>query len=270
MIESYSEEEGEHGIDFDIHSDINEVIMDKNNGWFPKATHQLTIFLVKLRYHRVINNFYLSTLKKSEESMGWYLILLSTATSAFTVANNVEEEPFENYHTYVNGALTTISFATSLIGAWMKKKQFVERINNIDRYYQKLNTLCEAIEFELIKIPEDKMNYQSFKEKYHNKIKEYLVPNPLITPDQWKETVKVITKDYPELIDPDGSDENKLWPWYSLFKHRDRMSGKSRRMMTNYSDKILNKKKYINKDIENPEWNEEEFVSKRGNGCFMS
>ena len=48
------------------------------------------------------------------------------------------------------------------------------------------------------------------------------------------------------------------------------MSGKSKRMMTNYSDKILNKKKYINKDIENPEWNEEEFTPKRGNGCFMS
>jgi hypothetical protein len=200
--------------------------------------------------------------------MGWYLILLSTATSAFTVANNVEEEPFENYHIYVNGALTTISFTTSLIGAWMKKKQFVERINNIDRYYQKLNTLCEAIEFELIKITQDKMNYQSFKEKYHNKIKEYLVPNPLITPDQWKETVKVITKNYPELIDPDGTDENKLWPWYSLFKHKDKYTGKSKRTFTNYSDKILNKKKYINKDIEIAVWDEKE-ESRKKSGCFM-
>ena len=50
------------------------------------------------------------------------------------------------------------------------------------------------------------------------------------------------------------------------------MTGKSKRTFTNYSDKILNKKKYINKDIdiEINMWDEdEEFVSRRKSGCFM-
>jgi hypothetical protein len=211
-----------------------------NQGWSDQARDQLLIFLSKLRYHRVINNFYLSTLKKSEATFGWNLILLSTITSALTVANNVEEEPIQHYHLTINILLNTVSFTTSLIGAYMKKKQFVERINNIDRYYQKLNTLCEGIEFELIKIVEDKMPYEAFKKKYYNKIKEYLVPNPLISPSEWKSTVKEITLNYPELIDPDDTDENRLWPWYSM------KPGKGgEKTLTPYSDRILNKYKYI-------------------------
>lgn len=211
-----------------------------NQGWSDEAVNQLLIFLSKLRYHRVINNFYLSTLKKSEASFGWNLILLSTLTSALTVANNVEEEPVQHYHLIINILLNTVSFTTSLIGAYMKKKQFVERINNIDRYYQKLNTLCEGIEFELIKTSEDKMPYEAFKKKYYNKIKEYLVPNPLISPSGWKSTVKEITINYPELINPDDTDENRLWPWYSM-----QPGEEGEKTLTNYSDRILNKNIYV-------------------------
>ena len=214
----------------------------ENQGWSDEAVNQLLIFLSKLRYHRVINNFYLSTLKKSEATFGWNLILLSTITSALTVANNVEEEPIQHYHLTINILLNTVSFTTSLIGAYMKKKQFVERINNIDRYYQKLNTLCEGIEFELIKITEDKMPYEAFKKKYYNKIKEYLVPNPLISPSEWKLTVKEITLNYPELIDPDDTDENRLWPWYSMSPGE-----QGKKTLTPYSDRILNKSKYVPK-----------------------
>ena len=214
---------------------------NENQGWSDEAINQLIIFLSKLRYHRVINNFYLSTLKKSEASFGWNLILLSTLTSALTVANNVEEEPVQHYHLTINILLNTVSFTTSLIGAYMKKKQFVERINNIDRYYQKLNTLCEGIEFELIKTSQDKMPYEAFKNKYYNKIKEYLVPNPLISPSGWKSTVKEITINYPELINPDDTDENRLWPWYSMQP----AEGEREKTLTNYSDRILNKNIYV-------------------------
>lgn len=253
----------EQMVDVDLENPTNETLYNDsgddesvysytndNQGWSDEAVNQLLIFLSKLRYHRVINNFYLSTLKKSEATFGWNLILLSTITSALTVANNVEEEPIQHYHLTINILLNTVSFTTSLIGAYMKKKQFVERINNIDRYYQKLNTLCEGIEFELIKITEDKMPYEAFKKKYYNKIKEYLVPNPLISPSEWKSTVKEITLNYPELIDPDDTDENRLWPWYSMSPGE-----QGEKTLTPYSDRILNKSKYVPKYINKEKYN---------------
>jgi len=187
----------------------------EDNGWTVPIQEQLKILLLKLRYHRIVNNFYLSNLKRIESKAGWYLILLSTFTSALTVGNNVEEEPFENYHLSINVILTTVSFTTSLIGAWMKKQQYVERINTIDRYFQKLNKICEEIEFELIKVPEDRKNYDNFKEEYYDQIKLYLVPNPAITPKEWKKTVYEITINYPEMLNPDDQDESKMWPWFS-------------------------------------------------------
>ena len=125
----------EQMVDVDLENPTNETLYNDsgddesvysytndNQGWSDEAVNQLLIFLSKLRYHRVINNFYLSTLKKSEATFGWNLILLSTITSALTVANNVEEEPIQHYHLTINILLNTVSFTTSLIGAYMKKK----------------------------------------------------------------------------------------------------------------------------------------------------
>jgi hypothetical protein len=166
------------------------------------------------------------------------------------VGNNVEEEPFENYHLSINVILTTVSFTTSLIGAWMKKQQYVERINTIDRYFQKLNKICEEIEFELIKIPEDRKNYDNFKEEYYDQIKLYLVPNPAITPKEWKKTVYEITINYPEMLNPDDQDESKMWPWFSplptLVKGKTLLDeDKMERIKTNYEKNIIETYKKI-------------------------
>jgi hypothetical protein len=222
----------------------------EDNGWTVPIQEQLKILLLKLRYHRIVNNFYLSNLKRIESKAGWYLILLSTFTSALTVGNNVEEEPFENYHLSINVILTTVSFTTSLIGAWMKKQQYVERINTIDRYFQKLNKICEEIEFELIKVPEDRKNYDNFKEEYYDQIKLYLVPNPAITPKEWKKTVYEITINYPEMLNPDDQDESKMWPWFSplptLVKGETLLDeDKMERIKTNYEKNIIETYKKI-------------------------
>lgn len=222
----------------------------EDNGWTVPIQEQLKILLLKLRYHRIVNNFYLSNLKRIESKAGWYLILLSTFTSALTVGNNVEEEPFENYHLSINVILTTVSFTTSLIGAWMKKQQYVERINTIDRYFQKLNKICEEIEFELIKVPEDRKNYDNFKEEYYDQIKLYLVPNPAITPKEWKKTVYEITINYPEMLNPDDQDESKMWPWFSplptLVKGKTLLDeDKMERIKTNYEKNIIETYKKI-------------------------
>ena len=155
----------------------NKVNIMKVNGWSDEAQAQLEICLWKLRYNRIINNFYFSELKKEEAQLSWYIILISTLTSGLTVANNVKEEPFQYFRLSINISLTSCSMITSLIATWMKKKQYIERINDVDRYFQKLNKLCEEVNFELVKIHEDRSDYITFKEVSFPKISEYLIPN---------------------------------------------------------------------------------------------
>ena len=103
---------------------------------------------------------------------------------------------------------------TSLIAAWIKKQQFVERINEVDKYLININSLCEEIDVQFMLLEKDRIPYKEFKEKYIPQITNYVSSNPMIPPESWKKCVKEITLKYPQLIEPDNNDENKLWPWF--------------------------------------------------------
>lgn len=198
--ESDEETEDEHGIPI--------------QRWSKTKKHRLQKCLWKLKYNRIISSFYLNDLKKQEEKFSWWIIVISTITSGLTVANNVENIPFKNYDIYINTALTLSSMGTSLIAAWIKKQQFVERINEVDKYLININSLCEEIDVQFMLLEKDRIPYKEFKEKYIPQITNYVSSNPMIPPESWKRCVKEITLKYPQLIEPDNNDENKLWPWF--------------------------------------------------------
>ena len=104
--------------------------------------------------------------------------------------------------------------STSLIAAWIKKKRFIEKIAEIDKYLLGINHLCEELEVQFSLLESDRLIYSEFKGKYLPEITKFVSNNPLIPPDIWKYCVREITLKYPELIDPDNSENNKLWPWY--------------------------------------------------------
>ena len=198
--------------------EITEVIyidgLKHINGWSSVNSKQLMKCQWKLKYNRVINNFYYFSLKAKESFWSWAIIVISTFTGLVTLGNNVSTEPFYGYHTSIKILLTLCTAVMTLIAAWIKKQQYVERINNVDRYLQKLNKLCEELDIQLILTPLDRVPYDKFREGYLPLITEYLASNPLISPTEWKESVYEITKYYPEIIAPDNIDENKLWPWF--------------------------------------------------------
>ena len=99
--------------------------------------------------------------------------------------------------------MTFFSTLVTLIAAWMKKQQYIERINIIDRYNQKLNKLIEEVEIQLTLLANDRDKYSVFKEKYQPQITEYLSTSPSISPTEWKNIVYKITVYYPELISQD-------------------------------------------------------------------
>lgn len=186
----------------------------EKKGWDTAKNEMTKKFIFKLKYNRTINNFFFFSLKGKENFWSWTIIVLSTMTSSITLLNNIETEPFQYFFSVVRVFLAIFSISITLIAAWMKKQQYIERINTIDRYLQKMNKLIEELEVQMILIPGDRMEYKEFKNKYHPQITEYLSTTPAMSPYEWKSTVYQITKYYPELISQDGLSENKLWPWY--------------------------------------------------------
>jgi len=182
--------------------------------WSKTKKHRFQKCLWKLKYNRIIGQFYLDNLRKKEDKLSWWIMIISTLTSGLTIANNVEEEPFKYFDILVNSSLTVSSMVTSLIAAWIKKQKFVEKINEIDKYLININTLCEEIEVQFLLLEIDRIPYDKFKGHYLPQITQYVSSNPMIPPDQWKKCVKEITFKYPQLIEPDNNEENKLWPWF--------------------------------------------------------
>lgn len=182
--------------------------------WSRSKKHRFQKCLWKLKYNRIIAQFYLDNLRKREDKLSWWIMIISTVTSGLTIANNVEEEPFDYFDILINSSLTVSSMVTSLIAAWIKKQKFVEKINEIDKYLIQLNILCEEIEVQFLLLERDRIPYDDFKKQYIPRITQYVASNPMIPPDQWKKCVKEITFRYPQLIEPDNNEENKLWPWF--------------------------------------------------------
>jgi len=194
--------------DVDHHKD------EKDIEWTDLKKYRFQKCLWKLKYNRIVSTFYLDDLRRREEYWSWMIIVISTVTSGLTVANNVEDEPIDNYNTAINALLTLSSMSTSLIAAWIKKQRFIEKINDIDKYLLNINALCEELEVQFSLLNTDRTSYIDFKKKYIPEITKFLTTNPMIPPANWKECIREITLKYPELVDPDNTEDNKLWPWY--------------------------------------------------------
>ena len=124
----------------------------------------------------------------------------------------------------------------------MKNQQYIERINTIDRYNQKINKVIEEIEIQLTLLAEDREDYELFKKKYMPLITEYLSTSPSMSPSEWKDVVYHITVYYPELISTDGTDEQQLWPWFGV----ELENGDIVRKRTPFAKNILNTHKSNN------------------------
>ena len=212
-------------------------VNSEKKGWDNPKNEMTKKFIFKLKYNRTINNFFFFSLKGKENFWSWAIIVISTMTSSITLLNNIETEPFLYFFTFVRFFLAIFSIGITLIAAWMKKQQYIERINTIDRYLQKINKLIEELEVQMILIPEDRIEYKEFKNKYHPQITEYLSTTPAMSPYEWKKTVYQITKYYPELISQDGLSENKLWPWYGY--NINKKTHKITRPVTHFGKSIM-------------------------------
>jgi hypothetical protein len=193
-------------------------IISEINGWTNNGEIQISACLSRLKYNRIISNFYLHDLKKCEGRLSWYIIVISSFSSVLSLANT-ESNYFPHSSVIIKALLVLFTLITTLLGAYIKKQQFIERINNVDRYLQVLNKIVEEINIgcNLLE-PTKRLPYKEFCDKYIPLIKELSVIPDSLSPYKWKKIVSTITREHQELITVDGTDDEKLWPWYKKNK----------------------------------------------------
>ena len=185
------------------------------NGWTKENQTHFNFCLHRLKYYRVINNFFFFELKKREGQLSWAIIVLSSFSSVLSLINT-NNNIFPNSIEIVKWSLVLLTLITTLIGSYIKKQQFIDRINNIDRYLQQLNQTIEELNITFILEPMKRESYDDFCKNYIPIIKNLSVSPASFSPTEWKHTVYMITKYYPELIEGDGTNEELLWPWFHI------------------------------------------------------
>ena len=145
----------------------------------------------------LVYHFYYFKLKKIEGSWSWAIIVFSALSSALSLFQYHEEKPI--LELIVKITMSVFAIIITLMSSWVKKQNYVERISEIGKYSIKINRLKNKVKSILEEPIETRMHYEKFAMEYKSSIVEYISNRPLISPYEWKETVYIISKYYPEL-----------------------------------------------------------------------
>ena len=167
------------------------------NGWSRANIRVIRYYVNFLSYMALVYHFYYFKLKKIEGYWSWAIIVFSSLASALSLFQYHEENPILDLSVKIT--ITIFSLIITLISAWIKKQNYVERISEIGKYSIKISKLKNTVKSILEEPIDTRMKYDKFAYQYKNNIVEFISNRPLISPYEWKETVFIISKYYPEL-----------------------------------------------------------------------
>jgi len=166
--------------------------------------HQLQFVLVLLQY---LND----SLKETEATAGWWIILITSFNSFLTLFDleKLGTSTFFNVnYTWTKSVLLSLlSIITTLLASWVKKKGFVKRIKDLDKRIFSMEALHGKISSDLSLPIEDRRPYINFYKKYITEVQDLLCYNQLISPTETNWVMYNLTKNYPTLI-------KDTYPWY--------------------------------------------------------
>ena len=99
-----------------------------------------------LEYQYTVNWYFLYELKRLEGRWSWLVIVCSSLT---TVLALLELEDAKDLSYYLRGVASGCSMLTTLMAAWLKKSNYVERIKNADRYIQSVKKVSTEVYAQL-------------------------------------------------------------------------------------------------------------------------
>ena len=170
---------------------------DPNKGWDSENINVVNYWMEYLSYCCLIYHFYLFKLRQIENYWSWLIIVLSALASTLSLIQYNNKNQY--IETCVNILITIFTLSTTLISAWMKKQNYVDHISELSKYSLKINKLKGNVN-SVIKEPiKNRITYDAFIKLYKEDIINYISVRPLISPNDWKETIYIISKYYPEL-----------------------------------------------------------------------
>ena len=99
--------------------------------WTEKKDKLVLNWKQNLEYQSLVNTIILSELKEKESYLTWIIIVISTLSSSLSIIQFGDNE-YQWLEIYLHVALSISTIITTLIAAWLKKNNYVERINNTD------------------------------------------------------------------------------------------------------------------------------------------
>ena len=170
---------------------------EDDKGWSRTNIRIIKYYVSFLSYMSLVYHFYFFKLKKIEGYWSWTVIVVSSLSSAISLFQY--EEKNEILDLIVKILITVFSLIVTLISAWVKKQNYVERIAEIGKYSIKISKLKNTVKSILEEPIDTRIKYKDFQQEHKKNIFEYISNRPLISPYEWKETVYIISKYYPEL-----------------------------------------------------------------------
>ena len=131
--------------------------------------------------------------------MSWLIIVFSTFASTLSLFQYGDDERNINLEILVKISITIFTLFTTLISAWMKKQNYVENISELSKYSLKINELKGNVSSILREPIKNRISYKEFIDLYKDNIINCISVRPLISPNDWKETIYIISRYYPEL-----------------------------------------------------------------------
>ena len=190
-------------------TETKDKINELNKGWDEENISVVNYWMDYLSYCCLIYHFYLFKLKRIENFWAWLIIVLSALSSTISLLQYNTSEKLE---TTVDVFITIFTLSTTLISAWMKKQNYVEHISELSKYSLKINKLKGDVNSVIREPIKNRKSYDEFINLYKDDIINYISVRPLISPTDWKETIYIISKYYPELAAYE-------YPWNKIPKY---------------------------------------------------
>ena len=181
--------------------------------WDPMNRDTFYRWMDHLEERRVILDFFGQSLKEIESRWGWRIIVISSFVSFISLIEfNVI--PFFSSAEWIfikKILLSFFSILTTLIAAWIKKGNYVDRIKNIDRRVMEIEHISYELSYQTEIQPCLRKDFKELQKKYEEPINQLRTVSRFISQKERFRTLYKITKYYPDLV-------RKISPWWKRSK----------------------------------------------------
>jgi len=155
----------------------------------------------RVRYNETIFHFLLHRLKTTEKFFSWVIIVVSTISSSISLVQFAERDIPVEVVLGVKALITATTILTTLIAAWLKKNDIVNRIGSCEKYLHRLRRVRNDIEHYSI-LPNDilrrEITFESFSQTFKSEVSQSEEEKPVMSPDELIEINYVIATYHPE------------------------------------------------------------------------